>query len=84
MPRPKLRYLAVPDFRAKGVADARVAPMSIAVLRPESGEKPVHAPTLLVRGVLLNPLPAPRPARADAAFSSAGPLQPNVIHRLAF
>ena len=48
MPRPKLRYLAVPDFRAKGVADARVAPMSIAVLRPESGEKPVHAPTLLL------------------------------------
>ena len=48
MPRPKLRYLAVPDFRAKGVADARVAPMSIAVLRPESGEKLVHAPTLLL------------------------------------
>ena len=43
-----MRYLAVPDFRAKGVADARVAPMSIAVLRPESGEKPVHAPTLLL------------------------------------
>ena len=48
MPRPKLRYLAVPDFRAKGVADARVAPMSIAVLRPESGEKLVPAPTLLL------------------------------------
>ena len=43
-----MRYLAVPDFRAKGVADARVAPMSIAVLRPESGEKLVPAPTLLL------------------------------------
>ena len=48
MPPPKLRFLAVPDFRAKGVAGARVAPMSVAAVQPGIDGKLSNARTLLL------------------------------------
>ena len=48
MPPAKLRFLAVPDFRAKGVAGARVAPMSVAAVQPGIDGKLSNARTLLL------------------------------------